>query len=180
METRLGKVAVINPMEMVSTVGAELQGILNNIDFNDTLLQDLFGDKDLCSIEKIAKPDLKKICQSAMLDNCIFDYLVSFQKDYFIQKKKIEKAYNCSLRLFRDLDRKLSPLIANENFQGMDRLEDFTIFLDVDDERLIDKKIEDKNKALFKQSCRGEYDQFNLYAWLRKGEIDFEKIENKA
>lgn len=165
---------VIHPIELFNTVGEEFHDFLTVNNFSLDVLNKLDIDLQcLDKIEKFTKEQLKDIVKYTGNKEIVM-YLESFQKDYRISKDKAEKEFKENKKIYRRL-KHLQPMLNNEFNEGIDELEDIADFLDIEDESVIFEKV-DANIGLYKLS-NFEPDNLNLYAWLRRGEIDFHKLE---
>ncbi|MBA9072600.1 Zn-dependent peptidase ImmA (M78 family) [Flavobacterium gossypii] len=165
------KLKVINPIQYFTTVGEEIEDILssNEISMDSFLSSMKWNDKELKSIMKISKSEAKKIEDFISVGE-ISSYILNFQNDYKSSKESAENTYKDNLKIYKKLEH-LLPLLRNEFSDGIDVLEDISNFLGIDEESEILDKVKE-NIALYKIS-NFVPDDLNLYAWLRRGELDF-------
>ena len=163
---------VCNPMGLLNTIGRELLDIfeLHSIKDGEARL----GIKNLADKEKLSDKQIDKVCEILGRGEEMRDFIKAFQDNYEIQKAKAKVAYNQSKKNFTKL-KNILPLLRNEFNEGNDRLDDILDFFGVDSEEEIFKEAESV-AALFRQQNHVKVDPVNLKAWLRRGELDFEKI----
>jgi len=177
METTATKTEVVNPITLFNTIGAELHDIFssNNISI-DNLCKLGIDPKELDSKTKFTKHQIKEIVSITGI-NEIEDYLNRFQHEYLISKAKAELDYKKNLAIYRKV-KHLKPLLNNDFNEGIDLLEDISEFLAIEDETKIFERV-NENIALYRIS-NFEPDNLNLYAWLKRGEVDFNKLSIQA
>ena len=163
---------VCNPMDLMNTIGRELQEIfeLSSIKDGETRL----GIKDLASKERLNDRQIDKVCEILGRGDEMKDFIKSFQDNYELQKAKAKESYAQSKKNFTKL-KKVLPLLRNEFNDGIDRLDDIIDYFGVDTEEEIFEEAESV-AALFRQQNNVKVDPVNLKAWLRRGELDYEKI----
>ncbi len=163
---------VSNPMDLMNTIGRELLDIfeLSSIKDGETRL----GIKDLASKERLNDKQINKVCEFLGRGDEMKDFIRSFQNNYEIQKAKAKESYTQSKKNFTKL-KSVLPLLRNEYNDGNDRLDDIIDFFGVDSEEEIFEEAESV-AALFRQQNKVTVDPINLRAWLRRGELDYEKI----
>jgi len=166
------KVNVSNPMDLMNTIGRELLDIfeLSSIKDGETRL----GIKNLASKERLSDKQINKVCVFLGRGDEMKDFIRSFQDNYGIQKAKAKESYAQSKKNFTKL-KKVLPLLRNEYNDGNDRLDDIIDYFGVDSEEEIFEEAESV-AALFRQQNNVTVDPINLKAWLRRGELDYEKI----
>ncbi len=174
MENITTKIEVLNPISLFNTVGEELRDFFytNNLDLNDLCKIDISPER-LATETKFTKQKIKDIIKLTGTKE-IANYLISFQKDYQNSKIKAELDFKNNKKVFSKV-KHLVPLLKNDFEGGMDLLEDISDFLDIEDENEIFEKV-NENIALYKIS-NFEPDNLNLYAWLKRGELDFYKLD---
>ncbi len=163
---------VCNPMELMNTIGRELQEIfeLSSIKDGETRL----GIKDLAAKERLSDRQIDKVCKILERGDEMRDFIKSFQDNYERQKVKAKESYSQSKKNFTRL-KKIIPLLRNEFNDGNDRLDDIIDFFGVSSEEEIFEEAESV-AALFRQQNNVSVDPVNLKAWLRRGELDYEKV----
>lgn len=174
--TKYDKVEVFNPISMFNTVGKELEEILelHNKD-KYTLLKRLKW-SEYSSMTRINKAELSIIDEYLNIDGSITNYLKEFQANYIINSRLADKSYKKSVKYFNKLKNVL-PLLYDEYNEGIDILEDITNFFAKETEEEIIEESEEL--ALMFRSINNDIcvNEINLKAWLRRGEIEFKKIE---
>lgn len=169
------KEPVVNPIIYFTNVGKEIEEILssNDISIENFLKAMDWEGRDIKNINKLTKLEAKQIENTIGIAG-ISSYLYDFQKEYKESAKKADSTYKENLKIYRKL-KHITPLMRNEFIEGIDILDDIADFLDIEDESEIIDRVH-KNIALYRISTF-EPDSLNLYAWLRRGEIDFYKEE---
>lgn len=171
MEAR-EKPDVLNLLTKRNTVGGELA--------------DIFEAKGIAGYEKQLGVDnlrqkerlTKKVLQSAarILDNPdVIGYLTDFQQKYLEEKPKFIESFKQGKKNFRIL-RKALPMLKDEFNDGFDLLDDILDFFDADSEEEILSN-SSAQAALYRKQNNVEPDSINLSAWLRRGEIEFSRME---
>ena len=163
---------VCNPMDLMNTIGRELQEIFELSSIKDG--ESRLGIKDLASKERLNKKQIDKVCEILGRGDEMKDFIRSFQDNYELQKAKAKESYAQSKKNFTKLKMVL-PLLRNEFNDGNDRLDDIIDYFGVDSEEEIFEEAESV-AALFRQQNNVKVDPVNLKAWLRRGELDYEKI----
>lgn len=163
---------VCNPMELMNTIGRELQEIfeLSSIKDGETRL----GIKNLASKERLSDKQIDKVCEILDRGDEMREFIKSFQDNYEKQKAKAKVSFNQSKKNFTKL-KKVLPLLRNEFNDGNDRLDDIIDFFGVDSEEEIFEEAENV-AALFREQNNVKVDPVNLKAWLRRGDLDYERI----
>lgn len=167
------KPTVLNPTDLLNTVGQEIQEILESNEISLADFSDFINwDKDLSQVKKINKADLSKIEEFIGIDGLSL-YLTNFQTSYAQKVKNAESSYKEHLKIYNKIKHliKSTPDKFNE---GIDELNDFTDFLDLDDERSLLDDI--KQRAALYRVSRVDIDDLNLFVWKRRGEVFFEEI----
>lgn len=167
----LEKISVLNPLTLRNTVGAELVYIFMANGIND--FEGRLGVKDLQSKEKLTNSILKKTSK-ILNNNNIVDYLLKFQQEYLNEKPRYKEKYNKAKKDYNKL-KKIRPLLKDEFTNGYDILDDILNFFGEDEaEQVLEKS--SKRVALFRKQNKIDVDSINLYGWLRRGELDFNKL----
>lgn len=171
MET-LKKTDVLNPLTLRNTVGKELYDIFEARGCDNC--EEKLGVKNLQAKEVLSEKVINKASDILEIPE-LKEYLVSFQNDYAKEKLACSENYKQSKKTFTKL-KSILPLLRGEFTDGYDVLDDIMDFFGVDSELEI---FEESNKqaALFRKQNNVNVDPINLYAWLRRGEIDFKALE---
>ena len=171
------KIEVLDPMSMFNTVGQELEEIVEAHSKDKKYLLDNLGWGNFSSVKKISKKDLKVIVQFLEADDSIESFFTNIQNKYKEREKSALLSYNTSKKYFNKF-KHILPLLRNEFNDGIDILEDITNFFGVDTEEEIMQESEDC--ILFRKQNTVPVDTVNLKAWLRRGELDFNKMDLPA
>ena len=144
---------------------------------NGRLKSDFIGfmsweERELAKIEKLTKSELRQINAYFNIDG-IDIYLANFQDDYKITKEMALTSYKLNKDIYNKV--KHIPSWCYSDFSnGMDILEDISNFLGVDDESKI---IHEANQIVaFYRKSTYDPDPVNLFAWAKRGELDFNKL----
>jgi Zn-dependent peptidase ImmA (M78 family) len=174
MATTTIKTEVLNPLTLFNTVGQEVENILSarGKDKNVFLGNMGWTEKDLSAIKKISAKDISLIV-SFLNDENVGSYLRKFQEDYKEKEFRAKKPYQENKKLFTKL-KSIIPLLK-EYDSGMDILEDISDFFNVKDESEILQKA--KNTVARYRISGVSVNEINLYAWMRRGELDFDKLK---
>lgn len=169
------KVEVLNPITYFNTVVMEIQDICIANDFDFGQISNAMGwsDNNLVAIEKLSKKEIGDIC-TVLQKNELVNYLISFQKNYSDSKKKALVDYKENLTIYKKVKR-IDSLLRGEFTEGIDHLGDISDFLGIEDEKNIFDEVQ-RNIALYRIS-NFVPDNLNLYAWLKRGELDFYKLD---
>jgi len=167
------KSEVLHPGTLLNTVGRELHDFFdaNSLDIDDLLNIDI----DPSSLDekiKFSKQQITKIEELTKTKE-IGPYLESFQNDYALTMNKAEKNYASHKKIFNKV-KHLTTLLKSDFIDGIDLLDDISNFLDIQNEEKIFEKVKE-NIALYRIS-NFTPDPLNLYAWLKRGELDFNKL----
>lgn len=171
MEAR-NKPNVLNLLTKRNTVGGELADIFeaNGI----TGYEDALGVVDLRSKERLSKMVIVKANELLGGRDGLSEYLTDFQNKYLEDKSGYMESYKKARRNFAIL-RKALPMLKGEFNEGYDVLDDILDFFDAEsEEEIINRSID--QAALFRKQNGVDPDYINLSAWLRRGEIDFQKL----
>ena len=171
----INKEEVLNTITLFNTVGKEIEEILvaHHHDRFEFLKFMEWEETNLQSLEKITIKQSKNVERFLNIPE-IGNYLISFQKEYFETKAKALETFNESKKIFRLLKPTLS-LLRDDFGEGIDLLADISDFFGVEDESVI-SEIAETNVARYR-APGFKPDTINLFAWLRRGYLDFEKIE---
>lgn len=174
MDTIKTKIEVFNPIDLHNTIGEELLEIFNENNYSLDILNSLnISVEKPKEVLKISKNNINKIAKFTN-NSFLCDYLINFQEDYKKSKNNSILEYKTFKKVYSKV-KHLENFICDEDVNGMDKLEDIALFLEIEDEKNIFQEVND-NIALYKIS-NFQPDNLNLYAWLKKGERDFRKIK---
>lgn len=169
------KPLVLNPLSLRNTVGGELADILEAGGIADC---GPFGGQDkLRSRERLPKKARKTACE-LLGDPGLEGYLKAFEERYLSDKRLYADSYKRAKKAFGRL-KDVQPLLRGEFNDGYDRLDDIIDFFGVESEEEIFKNSENQ-AALFRSQNKAPVNAINLYAWLRRGELDFEALSLPA
>ncbi len=163
---------VCNPMDLMNTIGRELVDIFELSSIKDGEAR--LGIKNLASKERLTEKQIDKVCEILGRGDEMRYFIRSFQDNYVEQKAKAIESYKQSKKNFTKL-KNILPLLRCEFNEGNDRLDDIIDFFGVDSEEEIFEEAESV-AALFRQQNNVQVDPVNLKAWLRRGELDYEKF----
>ncbi|WP_157891366.1 ImmA/IrrE family metallo-endopeptidase [Elizabethkingia ursingii] len=166
------KSEVFNPILYQNTIGEELCEIFTTNNYSFDILTCLKNNiEEIKCITKLSKKEIKEITQK-INNQLLYNYFINFQEDYKISKGKADAEFRVLKKIYSKI--KHIESFVDEDFKdGIDKLEDISNFLEIDDEKNIFNEV-NKNIALYKIS-NFKPDNFNLYSWLKKGEHDFKK-----
>lgn len=168
----LDKVSVMNPLTLRNKVGGELADLFEARGIKD--YENLLGIKDLRSKEKLSDKVLVK--SSKILESPdLTSRLIDFQREYLEEKPRYVAAYKESMKNYGKL-KEVIPLLCDEFNDGCDRLDDILDYFGVDTEEEV-LEASEKQAALYRTQNGMEADPVNLYAWLRRGELDFKAMD---
>jgi len=167
----LEKIPVLNPLTLRNTVGGELADIFEARGIDN--FEELIGVKGLKSKERLSGKVLKKASDLLGAPELV-EYLTEFQKEYLEEKPRYMANYAQAKKAYTKL-KKVLPLLRGEFTEGYDILDDILDFFGVDSVNEI-FEISEKQAALFRTQNNMEVDSINLYAWLRRGELDFKAL----
>ena len=170
MASQEKKVAVLDPLTLRNTVGAELAEMLEAHCVENA--EALLGVKGLRGRERLPERVMQKA--SALLGIPVEEYLARFQASYLQEKPRYRASYARAKRAYTQLKAVL-PLLRGEFTQGYDALEDILDFFGVDSVGEV-LSAAARPAALFRQQNGREPNHVNLYAWLRRGELDFRAL----
>lgn len=169
------KVNVINPLTLLNTIGQEVENIFtvqgkNAIDFMPI-------DKLRAKV-KFSEREILRLCEKLGMGDELATFIRNYQEDYAEEKKKASISFKESKKAFTIL-KNILPLLRNEFTNGRDRLDDILDYFAVDSEAEI-FSTSDNFAALFRKQNNVDVDPVNLYAWLRRGELDFYRMNLPA
>lgn len=176
METiNIKKEEVFNPMSLINSIGSEIEEILEIHELDKRELGNKLGWSDFASKISLNKKELEIITNYICIDDDFNTYLIKFQKEYFKNKEIINKSYKIHKSSFRELNSML-PMLGNEFNNGIDILEDITDFFGVESEEEIFESTQEYT-MVFRKNMSIEINKINLKAWLRRGELNFNKLK---
>lgn len=167
------KVGVRNPLSMFNTVGQELMDIFTAHNIDDA--EKRMSIKRLSEKERLTPKQIDKACEILGMGDELRNFLIGFQEEYSLDKAKCMAQHKKSKKNFTKL-RGILPLLKNEFNDGVDRLDDILDYFDVDSEDEIFSESEEV-AVLFRQQNNVDVDPIGLKAWLRRGELDFQKMD---
>ena len=163
---------VANPLLMLNTIGEEVCCLFSNYGYENAEV--LLKIPNLAKKERLSQIQIRKICAMLNGGDSMYAFLDTFQNNYLQEKQKGLISYKQSKKNFTRLKMVL-PLLRNEYNDGLDRLDDILDYFNVLSEQDIFVAAE-KTAALFRQQNNVDVDPVNLKAWLRRGELDFERM----
>ncbi|MDD3151953.1 MAG: hypothetical protein PHE45_03495, partial [Bacteroidales bacterium] len=166
----IGKAEVLDPLTMFHTVGQELENVFKYHKKDVALL----GIENLAQKEKLTKAQIKKACVILNFDTFFADFLEKYQADYAQKKIECKAKYKEAKATFNKL-KSVIPLLRNEFTDGFDILDDIIDFFGVDSEDEIFNHIREV-ATLYRSQTQTEINEVNLSAWIRRGELDFDKV----
>lgn len=163
----------MNLLTMKNTVGGELADIFEAKGITD--YEERLGISGLRAKERLSKKLIEKANEMLGGADGLSQYLEDFQNKYLEEKPKFVESYKKAKSSFMTLKNAI-PMLKGEFDQGFDVLDDILDFFDAEsEEEIIDHSIE--QAALFRKQNGAEPDLINLSAWLRRGEIEFQKMD---
>lgn len=171
----MDKQAVTHPMQYFNTVGEEIEDILtsNGLAIDNFLFEMGWVSSDLKAVLKVTKLQAQKIEQILQIED-LAAYLLNFSNNYRISDREATETFKKHQKIFRKIQH-LHPLLRGEFNDGIDILEDISEFLQIENEEEILDRVHE-NIALYRISTFTP-DSLNLYAWLKRGELDFSRME---
>lgn len=169
------KVNVLNPIELLNTVGQEVESVF---EAQGKDVVDFMSVDRLRAKTKFSDKEISRLCAVLGLGNELATFIRNYQEDYAVEKKKASVAYKNSKKAFTKL-KGILPLLRNEFTQGRDRIDDILDYFGEDSEEAI-FSASDNFAALFRRQNNVDVDPVNLYAWLRRGELDFYRMNLPA
>ena len=171
MASQEKKVAVLDPLSLRNTVGAELADMLEAHGVEHAEAQ--LGVKGLRGRERLPERAMQQAAE-LLGSPAVAEYLARFQTNYLQEKPRYRESYARAKRAYTQL-KEVLPLLRGEFTQGYDVLEDLLDFLGVDSVGDV-LSAAARPAALFRQQNGMEPNSINLYAWLRRGELDFRAL----
>jgi Zn-dependent peptidase ImmA (M78 family) len=173
--TYSSKAKVSNPLSMFNVVGQELEAIFtaNGISRDDAEAKT--GIKGLFKKESLKDKQIDKVCEVLGMGDELRSYLNTFQEEYLRKKVACDASYHQSKMNYAKLKGAI-PMLKDEFQNGRDVLDDILDFFGVDSEQDVFVSSEEA-EALYRKQNNVPVDAINLKAWLRRGELDFQKME---
>lgn len=165
------KHTVLNPLTLRNTVGEELLETLEARGIENA--EELLGVAGLKDKERLSSKVMKKAAD-IMGEPFMVQYLTNFQNDYLKEKPRYLAHYKEAKLAFAKL-KKVVPLLRGEFNEGYDVLDDILDFFGLDSAEEIFEASE-RQAALFLSQSEAKIDPVSLYAWLRRGELDFKAM----
>lgn len=165
------KVNVANPLDMLNTVGEEIEKIFIA---KGKDAAELLPIEKLRAKTKFTEKEIERICELLESGDELGIFIRNFQTDYENEIVRGKAAYKKAKNAFTKL-RGIIPLLRDEYNDGRDRLDDILDFFDVNSEEEV-FSMSDNFAALFREQNNVAVDPINLYAWLRRGELDFKLL----
>lgn len=167
----LEKKTVLNPLSLRNKVGEELADMLEARGIKNG--ERLLGVNNLRNKERLSKKVLDKA--SSLLETPgATKYLIDFQQKYLEEKPRYLANYAQAKKTYTKL-KSVLPLLRGEFTEGYDVLDDILDFFGVTSEKEL-FNVSEKQAALFRKQNKIAVDSINLYAWLRRGELDFKAL----
>jgi hypothetical protein len=167
------KCEVLNSLTLFNTVGAELVEIFEAHGIHN--YEDLLKVKNLEKKETLS-PSLRDKAAKIVKSDSLQGFLERFENNYLKKRAECNEAHKKAKENFRKLKGVL-PLLNDEFTEGFDVLDDITDFFGAENDEDIFVKLKTANKALFRENSKTKINEINLYGWLRRGELDFAKLE---
>lgn len=165
------KVDVQDPVLLLTTVGQEIADLYAQMG-KDVLA---LGINNISAKEKFTKRQLDKARKQLGVGDSFVSAMMAYQENYARQKAEAKIALKRSKENYKRL-KGVVPLLKNEFQDGFDRLEDILNFFGKDCvEEIFEQAVE--TGALFREQNQAIVDDINLSGWLRRGELDFEKVK---
>lgn len=167
----LEKIPVLNPLTLRNTVGGELADMFEVRGIGN--YEDLIGLTELKRRERLPEKVMRKAAEILAMPDAV-EYLTGFQKEYLEEKPRYTANYIQAKKIYNKLKNVL-PLLRGEFTEGYDMLEDILDFFGADSgEEVVEAS--ERQAALFRSQNTRKVDSVSLYGWLRRGELDFEKM----
>lgn len=170
--TIIEKVEVRNPLSSLTTVGQELAGIFIDHNIDVTRL----GIKNLCAKESLTDRQLEKARALLDLSDVFVQAMKDFQTEYSEQKIACKESFKKSKAYYKKL-KTIIPLLGKDFNDGFDRLDDIVNYFGVDSEESIFEQVH-ATGCLYREQNQAPIDDVNLCGWLRRGELDFQKVKD--
>jgi Zn-dependent peptidase ImmA (M78 family) len=126
-------------------------------------------------ISKLNKQERETVIGYLGLDEDAERFIIDFQNKYKETKEKAKRDYAESLKIFKKI-KHITPLLRGEFMQGIDVLADISDYFGVEDEKDIFRNL-GIELVKFRKNKDVNPDTINLKAWLRRGDLDFEKMQ---
>lgn len=162
---------VLDPVSLLTTIGQEIA------DLYAQKRKDIIslGIMNLVSKEKLTEKQLRKVQTQLGFEESFVSAMLAYQDEYARHKVEAKQALKQSKANFRKL-KGVIPLLKNDFKDGIDRLEDILDFFGKDSEEEIFAQAI-VTGALYREQNQTAVDEINLYGWLRRGELDYEKVK---
>lgn len=170
---KICKADVKDSLSMFNTVGQELNNIFMAHGINDA--SERLGIKNLSRKEILSEAQIRKACQLLNVGEELKNFLLNFQIEYQEDKNKCQARYRESKKNFTRL-KEMLPLLKDEFNDGIDKLDDVLDYFNVDSEEELFAESE-AVAVLFRQQNNVDVDPLNLKAWLRRGDLEFQKMD---
>lgn len=165
------KVDVQDPVLLLTTIGQEVADLYAQNGKDVTSL----GVTNLVSKEKLTEKQLRKVQIQLGFEESFVSAMLAYQNEYALHKEEAKVALKQSKANFRRL-KGVVPLLKNDFKDGYDRLEDILDFFGKDsEEEIFEQAI--ATGALYREQNQTAVDEINLSGWLRRGELDYEKVK---
>ena len=164
---------VSNPLLLANSPGAELAYIFevhHIFDYNERL-----NIADLASKVHLSKKLILQAEKILGLEGDLLPMLTRHEDYYKDFSAKCKIAYATAKKQFSKL-KPILPLLRNEYNESSDRFNDILDYFDADCAEDVFAHSEEQ-AALYRKQNNHEPDSINLYGWLRRGELDFAKME---
>ncbi|MGL4363960.1 MAG: ImmA/IrrE family metallo-endopeptidase [Bacteroidales bacterium] len=173
MSPLVQKQDVINQVQFLNPIGLELKEIFEANEIPLTTLSEFAVDySNLEKVSKLNKNTLKKIAAKITIPD-LYDYFILFQENYAENKNKADAEYKLLKKKYNEI-KQIYPLLQGEFNDGIDKFEDLSNFLNISDEKKILEEV-NTSVAMYR-IANFSPNSLNLYAWLRRGELDFAKF----
>ena len=178
METST-KIEVLNPITILTKVGVFLVEYAKNAGFDLAGIYAILSltEADVMQKSKFSVKELKAI--EGLTDSNFSRYLKKIQDSYAENEVKAKASYRESKKIYSKV-KDIAILVPENEREGMSMLDDILDYLDIDEQANYKQEIEEKSRqqtALYKLVPKKEVDTVNLYAWLRRGELDLNQFE---
>ncbi|MDE7080500.1 MAG: ImmA/IrrE family metallo-endopeptidase [Muribaculaceae bacterium] len=163
---------VFNPVTLANTPGAELACIFEAhqiLDYNARL-----GIIDLSRKEHLSNRLILKAEQILSMEGKLCEYLTRHEELYKQHKLESRQSFALAKKQFARL-KPILPLLKDEFTDGYDVLNDLLDYFDADSPEEVFEQSE-KQAAMFRKQNGAEPDPINLYGWLRRGELDYHRM----
>lgn len=164
---------VFNPLSLMTTPGEELVCIFETHHIYD--YEQLLGVSSLRTKEKLSKKIILSAERILNMRGMLLPLLSEHNARYKEHKLKSRRSFSTSRRQFTKF-KPILPLLKDEFNAGYDRLNDVLDYFDVDSAEDVFEQSE-KQAALYRTQNGIDPDPINLYGWLRRGELDFQRMD---